>query len=334
MADPLDEPHLLRVNNLQVSFATPKGVVTPVRDVSFDVGRHETLGIIGESGCGKSVTAQALMGLLTPRTSRVDGEIILSGERLDVLSSGTRRRRSGRDIAMIFQDPLSSLNPVFTIGFQIEESLRLHTSLKRQQRREKVISLLEQVGIPEPARCASAYPHELSGGMRQRVMIAIAVSNAPSLLIADEPTTALDATIQAQILDLLDDIKRQSAMGIVIITHDLSVVARLCQRVVVLYAGQVVEETDVVTLFQHPRHPYTRALLAARPSAGREPKSRLDEIRGSVPALDALPQGCAFAGRCSQATTRCLEDSPPLRTLGGAPHQVRCWYAENTGSPS
>ncbi|BCU57284.1 ABC transporter ATP-binding protein [Enterobacter kobei] len=327
----VNPPPLLSVKDLRVNFATPQGVVAPVRGVSFTVHHHETLGIIGESGCGKSVTAQALMGLLSPRTSRTDGEIVLGGQRLDTLPATARRRRSGGEMAMIFQDPLSSLNPVLTIGFQIEESLKLHTTLNRAQRHEKRLHLLEQVGIADAARCVNAYPHELSGGMRQRVMIAMAIASAPSLLIADEPTTALDATIQAQILQLLDDIKQQSGMGIIFITHDLSVVARLCQRVVVLYAGQVVEETDVMTLFENPRHPYTRALLAARPSLSHTPKTRLEEIRGSVPALDALPGGCTFADRCPLATATCRAQPPQLRPLGGHGHQVRCWRAEETG---
>jgi len=330
MANAFSAP-LLTVKNLQVNIATRSGIVTPVRQVSFSLQPHQTLGIIGESGCGKSVTAQALMGLLPPRTSRVDGEITLGGERLDQLSPRARRQRSGRDIAMIFQDPLSSLNPVLTIGAQISESLRLHTQLTGVQRRDKILDLLRQVGIAEPTGCASAYPHELSGGMCQRVMIAIAISSAPSLLIADEPTTALDATIQVQILNLLDDIKQQSAMGIVIITHDLSVVARLCQRVVVFYAGQVVEDTDVVTLFEQPRHPYTRALLAARPSIDRQPKTLLEEIRGSVPALNALPVGCTFADRCPLASALCREQPPALRAQGDESHLVRCWHAEQTG---
>lgn len=327
----VNPPPLLNVNNLRVNFATPQGVVSPVRGVSFTLHQQETLGIIGESGCGKSVTAQALMGLLSPRTSRTDGEVSLNGTRLDRLSTRAKRQRCGRDMAMIFQDPLSSLNPVFNIGFQIDESLRLHTALNRSARREKILSLLAQVGIADPARCANAYPHELSGGMRQRVMIAIAISSAPSLLIADEPTTALDATIQAQILRLLEEIKRQSAMGIVIITHDLSVVAQLCQRVVVLYAGQVVEECDVSTLFHRPLHPYTQALLAARPSQERAPKTRLAEIRGSVPALNALPPGCTFADRCPLATETCRSQPPALRAIDSRAHQVRCWRAEETG---
>jgi peptide/nickel transport system ATP-binding protein len=319
---------LLQVKQLEVNFATREGVISPVRGVSFEVHAHETLGIIGESGCGKSVTAQALMGLLSPRTTRVEGEVMLAGKALHLQSAKARRQLSGREMAMIFQDPLASLNPVMTIGEQIAESLRLHTTLNRRQRQEKILHLLAQVGIPDPARCSSAWPHELSGGMRQRVMIAMAISASPALLIADEPTTALDATIQAQILDLLDEIKQQTGMGIVFITHDLSVVARLCQRVVVLYAGQVVEETDVLTIFSAPRHPYTRALLAARPSLDNKPKTALAEIRGQVPSLHDLPGGCSYADRCPLAQPRCRAEPPALRRLNGGHHSVRCWRAD------
>ncbi|WP_258328798.1 ABC transporter ATP-binding protein [Citrobacter farmeri] len=322
---------LLEVKDLEVHFATRQGVVSPVRGVSFRVNSHETLGIIGESGCGKSVTAQALMGLLSPRTSRVSGEVKLAGKALHSLSAKARRQRNGHEMAMIFQDPLASLNPVMTIGLQIDEILRLHTSLNRSQRQQKIISLLTQVGIVDPARSAGAWPHELSGGMRQRVMIAMAIATSPSLLIADEPTTALDATIQAQILDLLEEINQQSGMGIVIITHDLSVVARLCQRVVVLYAGQVVEEADVHTLFERPRHPYTRALLAARPSADHTPKTPLAEIHGQVPALHDLPLGCTYADRCPLAQPRCRAQAPELRAVGHKAQQVRCWRADEAG---
>lgn len=322
---------VLRVDALRVNFATRAGVISPVRHVSFRIHAGETLGIIGESGCGKSVTAQAVMGLLSSRNSRVEGEIHLGDKPLHSLSLKARRQSSGREMAMIFQDPLSSLNPVMTVGEQIDESLRLHTALNRRQRQARILQLLEHVGIGEPVRCASAWPHELSGGMRQRVMIAMAIAVSPSLLIADEPTTALDATIQAQILNLLAELQQQSGMGIMFITHDLSVVARLCQRVLVFYAGQVVEESDVQTLFAHPRHPYTRALMAARPSVDHAPKTPLQEIPGRVPAPDALPPGCAFADRCPLAQARCRGQQPVLRPVDSPSHQVRCWRAEETG---
>ncbi|MEC5341264.1 ABC transporter ATP-binding protein [Brenneria populi] len=322
---------LLSVNGLRVKFAAGQGVVSPVRGVSFEVGRHETLGIIGESGCGKSVTAQALMGLLPPRYSRVAGEMTFNGETLRDLSPGALRRWRGSRLAMIFQDPLSSLNPVFTVGFQIEESLILHGALTRGQRREEVLALLRQVGIDDARRCAAAYPHEISGGMRQRVMIAMAIASRPALLIADEPTTALDVTIQAQILTLLEKVKAENGMGIILITHDLSVVAQLCQRVLVMYLGEVVEETDVVSLFDNPLHPYTRALLQAVPGLDGERKVDLPEIRGTVPALSVSIAGCGFADRCPYAQARCRERRPELRALARQPHRVRCWRAEEIG---
>ncbi|MEC5319863.1 ABC transporter ATP-binding protein [Brenneria populi subsp. brevivirga] len=324
---------LLSVNGLRVKFAAGQNVVSPVRGVSFEVGRHETLGIIGESGCGKSVTAQALMGLLPPRYSRVAGEMTFNGETLRDLSPGALRRWRGSRLAMIFQDPLSSLNPVFTVGFQIEESLILHGALTRGQRREEVLALLRQVGIDDARRCAAAYPHEISGGMRQRVMIAMAIASRPALLIADEPTTALDVTIQAQILTLLEKVKTENGMGIILITHDLSVVAQLCQRVLVMYLGEVVEETDVVSLFDNPLHPYTRALLKAAPALDGDRKVELPEIRGAVPALSAAIPGCGFADRCPYAQARCRERRPELRALARQPHRVRCWRAEEIGGP-
>ncbi|MFE8049548.1 ABC transporter ATP-binding protein [Brenneria goodwinii] len=319
---------LLAVNDLQVRFASEQGVVAPVRGVSFEVGQHETLGIIGESGCGKSVTAQALMGLLPPRYSHVSGEMTFNGHVLRNLSPGELQRWRGSQLAMIFQDPLSSLNPVFSVGFQIEESLRLHTPLTHKQRQAEVLSLLRQVGIEDASRCAAAYPHEISGGMRQRVMIAMAIASRPALLIADEPTTALDVTIQAQILTLLEKIKADSAMGIILITHDLSVVAQLCQRVLVMYLGEVVEEADVVTLFDNPQHPYTRALLQSVPRLDRARKTELPEIRGTVPALSAAITGCGFADRCPYAQARCREQRPALRVLSERSQRVRCWRAE------
>ncbi|MCU5779038.1 ABC transporter ATP-binding protein [Erwiniaceae bacterium BAC15a-03b] len=330
MTTPANSP-LLTVEHLQVKFATGQGVVSPVRDLSFSVNRHEIVGIIGESGCGKSVTVQALMGLLPSQTSAVSGELTLDGVRLDQLSPRQQRQRCGSEMAMIFQDPLSSLNPVFTVGDQIDESLKLHTSLKRNARRSRILALLTEVGIDDAPRCAAAYPHEISGGMRQRVMIAIAIASQPALLIADEPTTALDVTIQAQILSLLQTINQQNGMGILLITHDLSVVAQLCQRVLVMYYGEVVEQADVISLFNRPLHPYTQALMAARPGLQGEPKSRLREISGTVPDLHAPPGGCSFAPRCPQAEARCHQQSPLLRSLPVSGHAVRCWLAELPG---
>lgn len=328
----MSETPLLSVKDLSVTFAAPSGLLHPVRGISFEVKSRETLGIIGESGCGKSVTADALMGLLPARTSRVGGEVSLNGQPLLSLSDEARRRLRGNALAMIFQDPLSSLNPVYTVGEQIEESLRQHTALSRQARKARVHELLTQVGMPDPAACAVSYPHRLSGGMRQRVMIAIAIACGPGLLIADEPTTALDVTIQAQILSLLDKLKAETDMGIVLITHDLSVVAQMCQRVLVMYLGEVVEQADVLTLFDHARHPYTQALLRAVPNLDAPRKIELPEITGSVPPLSHPPAGCGFAPRCPLADERCHRSPPVLSTADESGHRVRCWKAESLGS--
>lgn len=328
----MSETPLLSVKDLSVTFAAPSGLLHPVRGISFEVKSRETLGIIGESGCGKSVTADALMGLLPARTSRVGGEVSLNGQPLLSLSDEARRRLRGNALAMIFQDPLSSLNPVYTVGEQIEESLRQHTALSRQARKVRVHELLTQVGMPDPAACAVSYPHRLSGGMRQRVMIAIAIACGPGLLIADEPTTALDVTIQAQILSLLDKLKAETDMGIVLITHDLSVVAQMCQRVLVMYLGEVVEQADVLTLFDHARHPYTQALLRAVPNFDAPRKSELPEITGGVPPLSHPPAGCGFAPRCPLADERCHRSPPVLSTADESGHRVRCWKAESLGS--
>ena len=313
---------LLQVKHLEVNFATRQGVISPVRGVSFEVHAHETLGIIGESGCGKSVTAQALMGLLSPRTTRVEGEVVLAGEALHSLSARVRRQRSGRDMAMIFQDPLASLNPVMTIGEQIAESLRLHTTLSRRQRQEKILSLLEQVGIPDPARCAVAWPHELSGGMRQRVMIAMAIATSPALLIADEPTTALDVTVQAQIMTLLNELKREFNTAIIMITHDLGVVAGICDQVMVMYAGRTMEYGTAEQIFYHPTHPYSIGLMDAIPRLdGNE--EHLVTIPGNPPNLLHLPKGCPFSPRCQFATEQC-QTAPKLTAFNEG--QLRnCW---------
>lgn len=328
----MSETPLLSVTDLKVTFAVPSGLLHPVRGISFEVNPRETLGIIGESGCGKSVTADALMGLLPARTSRIGGAVNLNGQPLLSLSDDARRRLRGNALAMIFQDPLSSLNPVYTVGEQIDESLRQHTTLSRQARKARVHELLALVGMPDPAACAMSYPHRLSGGMRQRVMIAIAIACGPALLIADEPTTALDVTIQAQILSLLDKLKAETGMGIMLITHDLSVVAQMCQRVIVMYLGEVVEQADVFTLFDNARHPYTQALLRAVPNLGASRKSALPEITGSVPPLSHPPTGCGFAPRCPLADERCHHSPPVLSVADGSGHLVRCWKADNGGS--
>ncbi|WP_213991849.1 ABC transporter ATP-binding protein [Sodalis sp. dw_96] len=325
---------LLAVNNLTVSFATGEGIVAPVRGVTFQLAENETLGIIGESGCGKSVTAESIMGLLTPAISDVQGEVLFRGKDLLSLSPKGRRAARGSEIAMIFQDPLSSLNPLMTVGGQIGESLRVHRRLGGKPLRERVIALLHQVGIVDPAACAAAYPHEISGGMRQRVMIAMAIACDPALLIADEPTTALDVTIQAQILALLDKLKADHGMGIILITHDLSVVALMCRRVLVMYLGEIVEEADVMTLFDSPLHPYTRGLMASMPTLGGQRKIPLTEIKGSVPPLTEPATGCGFAPRCPYVKTLCRRQPPPLLSVqadtddgasANSLHGVRCW---------
>lgn len=325
---------LLDVRELVTAFATENGAVTAVDGVSFQVRANEVLGLVGESGCGKSVTAESIMGLLDPATSRVDGQVWLDGQNLLALAPAERRRMRGRRLGMVFQDPLSALNPVLRIGEQLMEPMLVHLKLDRGEARRRAIALLEQTGIPDPRRRMDAFPHELSGGMRQRVVIAMALACRPSLLIADEPTTALDVTIQAQILELLESLSTQASMGIVLITHDLSVVGQMCRRVVVMYLGQIIEQADVETLFDHPAHPYTQGLMASVPGPGVERRTRLHEIAGSVPALERIPAGCRFAPRCAYADAQCGQ-APALRKVqeraggrDGREHYVRCWHYE------
>src|SRR5512132_1419568 len=293
--------HLLEVNNLQTHFPTRAGLVRAVNGVSFYLDSGELLGLVGESGCGKSITALSIMRLIAPPGKIVGGEITFDGKNLLKLSDAQMRQIRGDDIAMIFQDPMTSLNPVFTVGEQIAEALRLHRKLNRKAARDAAIEAMREVAIPDPARRADDYPHQLSGGMRQRVMIAMALACNPKLLIADEPTTALDVTIQAQILDLMRDLKKRVGAAIVLITHDLGVVAEVAERVVVMYAGKVVEEAPVRELFKEPLHPYTQGLLRSIPriDTAAIQKKRLEAIPGVVPSLLHLPQGCRFAPRCS-----------------------------------
>ncbi len=318
---------LLEVQGLRTWFHTADGVARAVDGVSFTVDRGEVVGVVGESGSGKSVTALSIMGLV-PEPGRLEegSRITLAGRALTSLSPAELRAVRGDDMAMIFQEPMTSLNPVYPVGDQIGESLRVHRGLKKGAARERVVALLRQVGIPDPDRRADEYPHQLSGGMRQRVMIAIALANAPSLLIADEPTTALDVTIQAQILELLLELRRELGMAILLITHDLGVVAETCDRVVVMYGGQVVEEGPVAAVFDDPAHPYTRGLLDAVPrpdDRGRE----LAVIPGTVPAPTAWPEGCRFRPRCPYAWERCM-DPPPLLDAAAA-QRARCWLVEH-----
>jgi peptide/nickel transport system ATP-binding protein len=322
---------VLEVKNLKTVFFTNSGLFKAVDDVSFRVGRGETLAIVGESGCGKSVTALSVMRLVPDPPGRiVDGSVLLEGTDLLALDEAEMRAIRGNRVSMIFQEPMTSLNPVMRIGDQITEAVRLHRKLSKRQALDTAVQMLRLVRIPEPARRAKEYPHQLSGGMRQRAMIAMALACRPALLIADEPTTALDVTIQAQILALMLELQKELGMGLVLITHDLGVVAQTAQRVIVMYAGRKVEEASVNALFARPRHPYTRGLMAsipAVPNAGLPPQPRLAEIPGTVPSLVRLPQGCAFAPRCKLAIPRCREEYPPLANWGGG-HLAACWRAE------
>jgi peptide/nickel transport system ATP-binding protein len=330
MSATASEATVLEVRNLETVFFTNSGLFRAVDDLSFSVRRGETLAIVGESGCGKSVSALSIMRLVPNPPGRiVGGTVVLEGIDLLALDEAEMRKIRGDRISMIFQEPMTSLNPVIRIGDQITEAVRLHRDMTRRQAWDKAVEMLRLVRIPEPARRALEYPHQLSGGMRQRAMIAMALACRPALLIADEPTTALDVTIQAQILALVLDLQKELGMGLILITHDLGVVAQTAQRVIVMYAGRKVEEADVETLFADPRHPYTRGLMAsipAVPSLQDKAEARLAEIPGTVPSLTNLPKGCAFAPRCSLAIARCREEYPPLQHWGGD-HLAACWRA-------
>jgi peptide/nickel transport system ATP-binding protein len=327
---------VLTVEGLRTYFFTRNGVVKAVEDVSFVVGRGETLAIVGESGCGKSMTALSLMRLIPePPGKIISGSVDLDGQDLMTLSEDEMRAVRGNDISMIFQEPMTSLNPVMTIGVQISEALILHQGLSKAEALARSIEMLKLVRIPEPEQRAKEYPHQLSGGMRQRAMIAMALACNPKVLIADEPTTALDVTIQAQILDLIVDLQKEVGAAVILITHDLGVVAETAHRVIVMYAGRKVEETDIKTLFREPLHPYTRGLLASVPRleimSGRDQDvpERLTEIDGIVPALYELPPGCAFAPRCPMAIDKCREEAPVYEQVR-ANHWVACWRSEET----
>jgi peptide/nickel transport system ATP-binding protein len=328
---------VLDVKGLRTVFFTNSGLFKAVDDVSFRVHRGETLAIVGESGCGKSVTALSIMRLVPDPPGRiVGGSVMLEGTDLLAIDEARMRQIRGNRISMIFQEPMTSLNPVMRIGDQITEVVRLHQPMTPKQAWEKAVKMLRLVRIPEPERRATEYPHQLSGGMRQRAMIAMALACRPALLIADEPTTALDVTIQAQILALVLELQEELGMGLILITHDLGVVAQTAQRVIVMYAGKKVEEADVESLFANPRHPYTRGLMAsipAVPSSGANADVRLTEIPGMVPSLTRLPKGCAFAPRCELAIARCHEEYPPLETWG-ADHLAACWRAAELAGSS
>jgi len=314
---------LLSIEHLGISFVGRGGSVQVVKGVELKVGEKEVVGIVGESGCGKSVTALAVMRLLPPGGRVVKGRIVFDGQ--DLLSLGPRQMQAvrGSQIAMIFQEPMSALNPVLTVGFQVAEVLMAHKGLSKPEAMEAAVEMLGRVGIADPLRAARSYPHELSGGMRQRVMIAMALVLGPRLLIADEPTTALDVTIQAQILSLLKHMRKELGMAVMLITHDLGVVAQLAEVVAVMYTGRIVELAPAAELFSRPLHPYTLGLMSCLPALAPD-RGMLPAIRGSVPPMEALPSGCKFRERCDYATSRCAQSEPALVDVGGG-HLVRCY---------
>lgn len=316
---------LLQVKNLAVSFSTYRGKVKTVRDVSFSVDEGKTIGIVGESGCGKSVTSHAIMGLLPRENSKIEhGQIIFNDRNITDLSEKEMNRLRGNEIAMIFQDPMTSLNPVLTIGTQIQESLFLHKKLTKQQARQRAIELLNLVGIPSAEMRLDDYPHQFSGGMRQRVMIAMALSCEPKLLIADEPTTALDVTVQAQILDLLKQLQRKTNTAIVLISHDLGVIANLCDDIAVMYAGQIVEYGSAEDIFYNAHHPYTKGLLKSLPRLTDKKGEPLSVIEGQPPDLKQDINFCPFAMRCDKAMRICAAQIPAVTQIGNH-HYVKCW---------
>jgi len=321
-----DKDRILEVNNLQTHFGTDEGVVKAVDGVSFHINRGETLAVVGESGSGKSVTSLSIMRLIATPPGRIaGGEMLFEGQDLVKKSESEMRKIRGNDISMIFQEPMTSLNPVYTVGDQIAEAIQLHQNKRRKQAMKLAAEMLDLVGIPEPGKRIYNYPHQMSGGMRQRVMIAMALSCGPKLLIADEPTTALDVTIQAQILDLMRKLQREIGMSILFITHDLGVVAEIADRVVVMYAGRAVEEGDVNEIFANPQMPYTLGLMNSIPRVDKaaEHQVRLEAIPGNVPNPLYLPQGCSFHPRCRFMKDKCKEAVPPLEDTGGG-HMVRC----------
>jgi oligopeptide transport system ATP-binding protein len=319
---------LLSVEDLVVRFDTRHGTVHAVDGVTFEVAPGETLGIVGESGSGKSVTVLSLMGLVpSPPGRLVGGRALFDGRDLLRLPAEELRRVRGREIGMVFQDPMTSLNPVLTIGYQLDEPLRRQLGLSKRAARERTIELLDRVGIPAARQRADDYPHQFSGGMRQRALIAMAIACGPRLLIADEPTTALDVTIQAQIVELVRELRRETGMAVIWITHDLGVVARLCDRVIVMYAGRVAETAPAAALFERPGHPYTLGLLRSVPRLDEDRRATLEPIQGMPPDMVDPPPGCAFAPRCAFAREMCTQP-PPLRDLGQR-HAAACWFAED-----
>ncbi len=314
---------ILRVNDLVTTFRYGKKDIPVVNGVSFEVHEGEILGIVGESGCGKSVTSLSIMRLINPPGKIAQGEILLGDTDLTKVPANKLHRLRGKDIAMIFQEPMTSLNPLQTIGRQIAEAVLLHSDVTKQQAWEKAVEMLGMVGIASPEKRAKAYPHMLSGGMRQRVMIAMALSMNPHLLIADEPTTALDVTVQAQILELIKKLRDEIGMAIMLITHDLGVISETCERVIVMYAGEIVEQAPIRELFSHPSHPYTQGLIASVPRM-KQTEKLLHTIPGMVPGVQDMPEGCRFAPRCSRAQKRCMKEKPPTFAVNDG-HYAACW---------
>jgi oligopeptide transport system ATP-binding protein len=331
MSNP-QEP-ILSVKHLKTRFHTAEGTVYAVNDVSFDLYDKETLAVVGESGCGKSVTMMSILGLIPiPPGEIAAGEAHYMERDLLKCTENEMETIRGREIAMVFQDPMTSLNPVLSIGHQITESLRCHLNMNQEEANQRAVEMLESVGIPDPASRLKSYPHQFSGGMRQRVMIAMALACSPNVLIADEPTTALDVTIQAQIMELVHEIRQRMSMSIIWITHDLGVVAGMADRVIVMYAGYIMEQASVIDLYEQPHHPYTLALLAALPRVDLRREHRLLSIPGAPPNLLVEPVGCPFTARCQLAFEHCRIERPPLFTTGEG-HQAACWLDPKTGKP-
>jgi len=329
----MDRPTLLEVNDLKTRFHTAEGTIYAVNGISYILKEGETLAVVGESGCGKSVSVQSLLRLIPiPPGEIAGGSATYRGRDLLKMAEPEMEKVRGKEIAMIFQDPMTSLNPVLTIGKQITESLQKHVGMDRDRANKRAVELLEWVGLPDPARRLGDYPHQFSGGMRQRVMIAMALACGPTTLIADEPTTALDVTIQAQIVELVKRLRQEVGMAMIWITHDLGVVAGLADRVIVMYAGFIVEEADVDSLYEDPRHPYTLALLAALPRVDRRRHQRLKSIPGAPPNLLVEPHGCPFAVRCERAIDRCRTENPSLQAIAPR-HRIACWVDVQTGGP-
>ncbi|KNF07678.1 oligopeptide transport system, ATP-binding protein OppD [Gottschalkia purinilytica] len=323
--------NLLEVNNLKTYFYTSNGIVKAVDGISFNIESGKTLGIVGESGCGKSITSMSILKLIQAPPGKIEeGEVIFDGKDLLKVSDEEIRRIRGNEISMIFQEPMTSLNPVFTIGYQIMEVIMLHQKVNKEEAKKQTIEMIEMVGISRAEKIVDEYPHQLSGGMRQRVMIAMALACRPKLLIADEPTTALDVTIQAQILKLMNDLKSKFNTSIMLITHDLGVVAEMADHVIVMYAGKVVEEAPVIELFKNPKHPYTIGLMNSIPSLAKD-YEKLDNIPGTVPNPLRLPQGCYFYPRCRYATEECSEKQPELLEITNG-HKVSCFNAEEVST--